>query len=74
MNQKGKITLSTLMMNMEGRMGPREAAGRRRQDGKVISTLFLLKAIVGEIRFRATSQIQGQLPDIECYKVNNLND
>lgn len=43
----------------------RQAAGQRRQAGKIISTLFLLKA---------TSQIQGQLPDIECYKVNNFND
>ena len=74
MNQKGKVSLSTLMMNMKAGMGPREAAGRRRQAGNIISTLFLLKAVVGEMRFIATSQIQGQLPDIECYKVNNLKD
>lgn len=74
MNQKGKVSLSTLMMNMKAGMGPREAAGMRRQAGNIISTLFLLKAVVGEMRFIATSQIQRQLPDIECYKVNNLND
>lgn len=64
-------------MDKEAGMGSGEAAGRKRQAGKIISTLrFFCEPLLERegMRFIAKSQIRGQLPGFEGHRVNNLND